>query len=50
MEKRKEIVNGKNRMIITISASGVDKVKDAVKYIMGPGYEYIDDKKDNKAK
>jgi hypothetical protein len=50
MEKRKEIVNGKKRMVIISSASGVNKVKDAVKYIMDPGYEYIDEAKDNTTK
>jgi hypothetical protein len=47
MEIRKEIVYGKKKMIIISSASGVDKVRDAVKYIMGPGFEHENDNKED---
>lgn len=40
MKKRTVINDGKRRIIITARASGVDKVKDAVLVVMGPGWEY----------
>lgn len=40
MERRTEIVKGKTKIIITRKASGVDKVKEAVCMVMGPGWEY----------
>ena len=47
MRCRSEIVNGKKRIIITRSVSGVDKAKDAVLRVMGSGYEY--EKKEKEA-
>ncbi len=46
MEIKTEITNGKKRIIITNKASGVDKTKEAVLLVMGPGWEYKDQKKD----
>jgi hypothetical protein len=37
------IVNGKRRIIITRSASGVSKVKEAILVVMGPGWEFPED-------
>lgn len=40
MQIKTEIVDGKKRIIITRSVSGVDKVKEAMLAVMGPGYEF----------
>jgi hypothetical protein len=50
MEIKTILVKGKKRIIITRSVSGVDRTREAVLLVMGPGYEYIDDKKENKTK
>ncbi len=47
MKAKSEIINGKRRIIITRSCSGVDKTREAVLMVMGPGYEY--DNKDEKS-
>lgn len=44
MQMRSEIVNGKRRIIITRSASGVDKGKEVVQSVFGPNF-YIPEKK-----
>lgn len=43
LEKRSEIIDGKKKIIITREASGVDKTKEAVLRVMGPGWRYKDD-------
>lgn len=37
------IVNGKTKMIIRKTCSGVDKTKEAVLRVMGPEWEYKDE-------
>lgn len=44
MKIKTELVNGKKRLIITKEASGVDKTKEAVLKVMGPGWSYKEDK------
>lgn len=39
---KETIVNGKKRIIIERSASGEDKVKDAILRVMGDEYEFKD--------
>jgi hypothetical protein len=43
MEARVEIVDGKRRVVFTRRASGVDKMKEAVLLVMGPGYKFKDE-------
>ncbi|MBU3208581.1 hypothetical protein KPL28_02890 [Clostridium algidicarnis] len=45
MNIKTEIINGKKRIIITNKASGVDKTKEAVLSVMGPGWEYKNQKR-----
>lgn len=49
MEFKTTLVNGKKRVIITRSASGVDKTKEAVLLVM-KGYEYPNDEVKEKSK
>lgn len=42
MQIRKELVDGKKRIIVIKEASGVDKTKEAVLRVMGPGWKYKD--------
>lgn len=42
---KSEIVYGGKRIFITRSASGVDKTREAVLKVMGPGWEYAENKK-----
>lgn len=44
MKYKSEIVDGKRRMIITRSISGVDKTKEAVARVMGKDWEYKEEK------
>jgi hypothetical protein len=48
MQIRTEIVNGKRKVIITRSASGIDRTREAVLSVMGKGYKYKTDKPDYK--
>ena len=45
MQVRTELICGKRRVIITREASGVDKGKEAVIRVMGPGWKFEDSKK-----
>lgn len=49
MQARSEIIDGKKRIIIIRKSSGVDKTKEAVLKVMGPGWEYDDTDKDTKS-
>lgn len=40
MQIRTELVSGKKRIIVIKEASGVDKTKEAVLRVMGPGWRY----------
>lgn len=40
MQIRSEIIDGKKRIVITRTTSGVDNTKEAVLKIMGKGWEY----------
>ncbi|MEW9093985.1 MAG: hypothetical protein AB2417_02785 [Clostridiaceae bacterium] len=40
MQIRTELIDGKKRIIVTKEASGIDKTKEAVLKVMGPGWEY----------
>lgn len=42
MQIRSEIIDGKKRIVITRTTSGVDNTKEAVLKIMGKGWEYKD--------
>jgi hypothetical protein len=44
LQIRKEIVDGKKRIIIINSVSGQDKVRDAVNYVMGIRTTYNNEK------
>lgn len=41
--EKETIMNGKRKMIIIRSASGEDKIKDAILLVMGPGWEFPED-------
>lgn len=40
MQIRTELVDGKKRIIVIKEVSGVDKTKEAVLRVMGPGWKY----------
>lgn len=45
MQKRTEITKGRRKLVIIREASGVDRVKEAIEYIM-PGIEFPKDKEE----
>lgn len=44
MKVKSEIIDGKKRITIIKVSSGTDKTKEAVLSVMGPGYEYKEEK------
>lgn len=46
---RKEIINGRQRIIINYKTSGEDKTREAVLAVMGPGWVFKD-KEENSEK
>lgn len=44
MTVKTEIIAGKKRIIFKRTVSGTDKTKEAVLKVMGPGWEYEDEK------
>lgn len=46
MEERTELISGRTKIIIIREASGVDKVKEAIRSIMGPGYVETEESND----
>lgn len=50
MQVRTEKVCGKKRIIIIRRATGEDKVKEAILAVMGPGWEFGEDTKQEENK
>lgn len=44
MKERTVMMNGRKKIVLIVTTTGVDKRREAFKIFMGPGWEYPDEK------